>query len=122
MAISPHACLCYPLVDLNPTKEFHTTSTTRFALRGSCTHSYTLHLYFTLPAQLFVDPYELAHRHASYTFEHLDGGDLEAPVFAPAASGPSGLLLDMNIPEGVDNVDQDQGEDNVFSIEVPLHA
>jgi hypothetical protein len=47
-------------------------------------------------------------------------------VFAPAASGPSALLLDVNIPEGVDNTGLDQGEgegdDNVFSIEVPLHA
>jgi hypothetical protein len=45
-------------------------------------------------------------------------------VFAPAASGPSALLLDVNIPEGVDNMGQyqNQGDDNVFSIEVPLHA
>ena len=104
---------------LNPTKGFHTTSTTRFAVRGSRAHSCTLHLYLTLPAELFADPNELAHRHASYAFERLGGGDLEAPVFAPAASGPSALLLDVNIPEGQD---QDQGDDNVFSIEVPLHA
>jgi hypothetical protein len=109
---------------LNPTKGFHTTSTTRFALRGSRAHSCTLHLYLTLPAELFADPYELAHRHASYTFERLGGGDLEAPVFAPAAGGPSALLLDVSIPEGGDNMDQDQdqGDGNVFSIEVPLHA
>jgi hypothetical protein len=31
-------------------------------------------------------------------------------------------LLDVNIPEGVDNMDQEQGDGNVFSIEVPLHA
>src|SRR6266849_4142462 len=93
---------------LNPTKGFHTTSTTRFALRGSRANSCTLHLYLTLPAQLFADPYELAHRHASYTFERFGGGNLEAPGFAPGASGPSALLLDVNIPEGVDNMDQDQ--------------
>ena len=109
---------------LNPTKGFHTTSTTRFALHGSRAHSCTLHLYLTLPAELFADPYELAHRRASYTFERLGGGDLEAPVFAPAAGGPSALLLDVNIPEGVDNMgqDQDQGDGTAFSIEVPLHA
>lgn len=105
---------------LNPTKGFHTTSTTRFAVRGSRSHSCTLHLHFRLPAQLFVDPYELAHRQASYTFERFGGGNLEAPVFAPAAGGPSTLLLDLIIPESVDNVDQ--GDDNVFSVEVPLHA
>ena len=44
-------------------------------------------------------------------------------MFAPAASGPSGLLLDVNIPEDVGQMDPDQGNDgNVFSIEVPLHA
>ncbi|KAI0275535.1 hypothetical protein BGY98DRAFT_992095 [Russula aff. rugulosa BPL654] len=59
---------------LNPTKGFHTTSTTCFALRGSRAH-----------------PYELAHP--------FRRGDLEAPVFAPAAGGPSTLLLDVNIPE-----------------------
>jgi hypothetical protein len=122
MAISPDDASVILSSTLNPTKGFHTTSTTRFALRGSRPHSCTLHLYLTLPAQLFADPYELAHRHASYTFERLGGGDLEAPVFAPAASGPSALLLDVNIPEGVDKVDQDQGDGNEFSIEVPLHA
>lgn len=109
---------------LSPTKGFHTTSTTRFALRGSHAHTCTLHLYFTLPAQLFVDPYELANRRASYSFERFGGGNLEAPASAPGASGPSALLLDVNIPERVDNKVQDQGDGdgNVFSIEVPLHA
>jgi hypothetical protein len=37
-----------------------------------------------------------------------------------AASGPSALLLDLIIPEGVDNTDK--GDGNVFNIEVPLHA
>ena len=105
---------------LSPTKGFHTTSTTHFAVRGDRSHSCTLHLYFTLPAQLFVDPYELAHRQASYTFERFGGGNLEAPVFAPAAGGPSTLLLDLIIPESVDKVDK--GDGNVFSVEVPLHA
>ncbi len=107
---------------LNPAKGFHTTSTTRFALRGTRAHSCTLHLYLTLPAQLFADPFELAHRRASYTFERFGGGNLEAPVFAPAASGPSALLLDVKIPEGVDNMDGDQGDGSVFRIDVPLHA
>ena len=40
---------------------------------------------------------------------------MEAPVFAPGAGGPSGLLLDLAIPEGED-------DESVLSIEVPLHA
>ncbi len=124
MAIPPDDASVILSSTLNPTKGFHTTSTTRFALRGSRAHSCTLHLYLTLPAELFADPNELAHRRASYTFERFGGGDLEAPVFAPTTSGPSALLLDVNIPEGVDNMDQDQdqGDGNVFSIDVPLHA
>ena len=112
---------------LAPTKGLHTTSTTRLALhhgdrpRSSC----TLHLYFTLPTQLFVDPYELAHRRESYRFERFGGGNLEAPVFAPGAGAdaPAGLLLDLIIPGG----EGPEGEDgstwsSVIQIDVPLHA
>ncbi|KAF8273868.1 PIG-X [Lactarius quietus] len=105
---------------LTPTKGFHTSSTTHLVIRGSRTHSCALHLYFDLPAQLFADPYELDHRRGSYTFERFNPGNLEAPVFAPGAGGPSGLLLDVIVPEG------DRGEsredNNILSIEVPLHA
>ena len=99
---------------LTPTRGFHTSSTTRVNIRGSLRHSCTLHLYFDLPAQLFADPYELDHRRGSYAFEYFSAGNLEAPVFAPGAGGPSGLLLDVTVPEGEDN--------DILSIEVPLHA
>src|SRR5258708_37781255 len=122
MDISPDDVSIILSSTLNPTKGFHTTSTTRFALRGTRPHSCTLHLYLTLPAQLFADPHELAHRRTSYTFERFGGGNLEAPVFVPAAGGPSALLLDVNIPEGMNTKDQSQGDGHVFSIEVPLHA
>lgn len=123
MAISPDDASESVIVSstLSPTKGFHTTSTTRFALRGSRARSCTLHLYITLPAELFADPYELAHRRASYTFERFGAGDLEAPVFASAAGGPSALLLDVYIPDKMDQ-DQGEGDANVLSVEVPLHA
>ncbi|KAH9083615.1 PIG-X [Lactarius deliciosus] len=101
---------------LTPTRGFHTSSTTRLVLRGSHPHSCTLYLYFELPAQLFADPYELDHRRRSYTFERFGGGNLEAPVFAPGAGGPSGLLLDVTVPGS------GGGDDDILSIEVPLHA
>ena len=104
---------------LTPTKGFHTSSTTRI-LRGSYPHSCTLHLYFGLPAQLFADPYELGHRRESYTFERFGGGNLEAPVFAPGAGGPSGLLLNVTIPGGGGG--ESRGDEDILSIEVPLHA
>jgi PIG-X / PBN1 len=107
---------------LTSTKGFHTTSITRLALRGWRPPSCNLHLYFTLSAQLFADPYELDHRRASYTFQRFGGGNLEAPVFAPGSGrgASSGLLLDLTIPERRGG-DDDQVED-VLSIEVPLHA
>ena len=104
---------------LTPAKGLHTFSITRI-LRGSYTHSCTLHLYFDLPAQLFADPYELSHRRGSYTFERFGGGNLEAPVFAPGAGGPSGLLLDVIIPGG--GVGESRDDKDILSIEVPLHA
>jgi hypothetical protein len=118
---------------LTPTKGLHTTSTTRLALhRGDRRRSpCTLHLYFTLPTQLFADPYELAHRRESYRFERFGGGNLEAPVFAPGAGAdaPSGLLLDLIVPEGGEAADdvgiggEGEGEDgSVIQIDVPLHA
>ncbi|KAF8264177.1 PIG-X [Lactarius quietus] len=105
---------------LTPTRGFHTSSTTRLVIRGSRTHSCTLHLYFDLPVQLFVDPYELDHRRGSYTFERFGAGNLEAPVFAPGAGGPSGLLLDVTVPEvgGGEN----HNDNDILNIEVPLHA
>ena len=118
---------------LTPTKGLHTTSTTRLALhRGDRRRSpCTLHLYFTLPTQLFADPYELAPRGESYRFERFGGGNLEAPVFAPGAGAdaPSGLLLDLIVPEGGEAVEDvgiggdGDGEDgSVVQIDVPLHA
>lgn len=105
---------------LSPTRGFHTSSTTRLISRGSCTHSCSLHLYFDLPAQLFADPYELEHRRGSYTFERFNAGNLEAPVFAPGAGGPSGLLLDVRVPEVGEG--ESREDDDILSVEVPLHA
>jgi PIG-X / PBN1 len=105
---------------LIPTKGFHTSSTTRILRGSSYPHSCTLHLYFDLPAQLFADPYELGHRRGSYTFERFGGGNLEAPVFAPGAGGPSGLLLDVTVPRGGGGESPD--DKDMLSIEVPLHA
>ncbi|KAI0267131.1 PIG-X [Gloeopeniophorella convolvens] len=97
---------------LTPTQSFHTTSTTRIALRGTRARGCGLRLHFALPAQLFADPFELQHRAAAYTFERFGTGNLEAPVFAPGAGGPSALLLDVTSPEGETEIE----------VEVPLHA
>jgi hypothetical protein len=110
---------------LTSTKGFHTTSITRLALRGSRPPLCNLHLYFTLSAQLFVDPYELDLRRASYTFQRFGGGNLEAPVFASGSGhgAPSGLLLDLIIPEERRGGDEEEGGSVVvLSVEVPLHA
>ena len=121
---------------LTPAKGLHTTSSTRLALRGPHPRRCTLHLYFALPTQLFADPYELAHRRASYAFERFGGGDLEAPVFAPGAGagGPSGLLLDVLVPVRIvgddDGIGRGEGSGggsgsgngSIVEVDVPLHA
>ncbi|KAH9972434.1 PIG-X [Lactifluus volemus] len=110
---------------LTSTKGFHTTSITRLALRGSRPPLCNLHLYFTLSAQLFADPYELDLRRASYTLQRFGGGNLEAPVFASGSGhgAPSGLLLDLIIPEERRGGDEEEGGSVVvLSVEVPLHA
>lgn len=113
---------------LTPTQGLHTTSTTCLSLhRGdrSLSSSCTLHLYFALPTQLFADPYELAHRRASYGFERFGGGDLEAPAFAPGAGAdaPAGLLLDLVIAGGIAGEgEDDRTRNSVIQIDVPLHA
>jgi hypothetical protein len=60
------------------------------------------------------------HRHEFYTFERFSVGNLEALVFAPGAAGPSGLLLDVIVPEGGGG--ESHNDNDILNIEVPLLA
>ncbi|KAJ6459784.1 PIG-X [Mycena vitilis] len=74
----------------------------------------SLHLYYVLPAIVFVDPYELNDRGEAYTFQYAGPSNLELPVFAlPAAEHDPELLI---------TVAQSLPEDGVLDVEVPLHV
>jgi hypothetical protein len=117
------------LSSITPKDGFHPTSTTRILLSNhsvlpSFTSSNcTLHLYFTLPPLIFIDPYELANHVQFYTFKHWGTANLELPVHAVPQNN-SRLLLNANVPpmwtrDGLELEADDT--DVVLEIKVPLH-
>ncbi|GLB44727.1 putative isochorismatase family protein [Lyophyllum shimeji] len=69
-----------------------------------------LYLHFTLPPLIFVDPYELVHHEASYTFRHWGTSNLELPVSA-VPQNSSHLLLAVTVPDDKREVE----------VRLPLH-
>jgi hypothetical protein len=116
------------LSSITPKDGFHPTSTTHILSNHSVLPSFTssnctLHLYFTLPPLIFIDPYELANHAQFYTFEHWGTANLELPVHAVPQNN-SGLLLNVNVPpEHVLWTWDDPGPeaDIALEIKVPLH-
>ncbi|KAF8622824.1 hypothetical protein AX15_006740 [Amanita polypyramis BW_CC] len=70
----------------------------------------TGHLVYTLPPLVFIDKYELANYHESYSFQHWGTSNLEYPVFAVDQSD-SILLLNIRPIHDAE----------VVQIRVPLH-
>ncbi|KAJ7104436.1 PIG-X [Mycena belliarum] len=66
-----------------------------------------LHLHYTLPVMVFVDPFELGNRADAYSFEYVGPSNLELPV-AALPDESSALLI---------NVVGNQND-----VEVPLHV
>ncbi|KAF8071502.1 PIG-X [Lyophyllum atratum] len=96
-----------------PAKGYHPVSTTRITLHKPellTNSNCSLFLYFALPPLIFVDPYELAHYDASYTFRHWGPSNLELPVNA-VPQNSSGLLLDVVLPESA----------HAIEVKLPLH-
>lgn len=92
-----------------PKDGFHPISTTTISsptFELGC----SLHLHFSLPPLIFVDPYELAHHEQFYTFKHWGTSNLELPVTA-VDEGGSSVLLNVDIPEGAKEVE----------VKLPLH-
>ncbi|KAG5722956.1 Protein PBN1 [Termitomyces sp. T112] len=70
----------------------------------------SLYLYLFLSPLIFVDPYELVHYEASYTFRHWGTSNLELPIGAVSQDG-SHLLLNVH---RTDNK-------NEIHVKLPLH-
>jgi len=108
-----------------PADGFHLTSTTHIAFSNSDLFSNcSLHLYFSLPPLIFVDPYELAHHARSYAFNHWGTANLELPIHAVPQNN-SRLLLTVSPEHDLWNSDDPNPEVNEvefgLEIKVPLH-
>jgi hypothetical protein len=77
-----------------------------------------LNLFFRLPPEVFVDPYELVNYRESYTFEHWGTRNLELPVAAVSSEG-SAVLLGVNVGGGSNGKDAVKEE---RTIDLPLHT
>jgi hypothetical protein len=104
---------------VKPSHGFHPTSTTYITLTTpQASSNCTLHLYFTLPPLIFIDPYELAHHAQLYTFKHWGTTNLELPVHAVPQN--NSMLL-INLKTSL-NDDLPCGEIDVgIRVDVPLH-
>jgi hypothetical protein len=106
-----HAIMSILSAELHPKRGFHTTYTTQISISPILSNC-TIHLLYVLPPNIFVDPYELTHRNAIYTFQYSTKPDLELPVTALHMNG-SALLLNVSLPEDMPlNI----------TVEVPMHA
>jgi hypothetical protein len=108
-----------------PSNGFHPTSSTNIIFNNRTqvfSSNCTLHLYFTLPPLIFVDPYELAHHAQSYTFKHWGTANLELPVHA-VPQNDSMLLINLKTPLDDDlRPHPEAGESDVgIEVKVPLH-
>ena len=119
---------------ITPEDGFHRTSATHIiitnhsVLPSSVTPNCTLHLYFSLPPLIFIDPYELSNYAQFYTFKHWGTANLELPVQAVSQNN-SWLLLNVNVPQervlwARDDPHLEAGHDEIdvaLEIKVPLH-
>ncbi|TFK34534.1 PIG-X [Crucibulum laeve] len=105
---------------LYPSEGFHPTSSTKITLNvpyPKVLNNCTLHLHYTLPRLLFIDPYELVHRKESYRFHHWGISDLEKPVHALdwGAKTEDGLA---EVP-GEDSEHFEQGAELLLDVTLP---
>lgn len=103
---------------IHPPNGFHPTLLTKVSHlpRGHDSGiNCTLHLYYTLPPLLFIDPYELEHRRDTYTFRYWGANNLELPVTAILRE-EAGLLLHVK-----NKLSEDVGDERAIEVEVPMH-
>lgn len=107
---------------LHPTHGFHPSSITTLTLlhhHQNC----TIHLYYTLPPQIFVDPHELALRRASYAYRHWGSTELEKPAHAlDTGEADTEVLIiseDTKFLVGVDGTDTAAHRE--VTVDVPMH-
>ncbi|KAF7316102.1 RBR-type E3 ubiquitin transferase [Mycena indigotica] len=97
---------------LSHSQSFHPIFTTTISQTPSPYQACSLNLLYALPPLIFIDPYELANRAVSYSFQHAGPSNLELPVaaFDPSTSNSS-LLLTVG-----------READSEVVVELPLHV
>lgn len=107
---------------LHPAHGFHPSSRNTLTLlhhHQNC----TIHLYYTLPPQIFVDPHELALRRASYAYRHWGSTELEKPAYAlDSGEADTEVLVifeDTKFLVGVDGTDT--AAQREVMVDVPMH-
>ncbi|KAF9054137.1 PIG-X [Panaeolus papilionaceus] len=102
---------------LNPNKGFHPTSVTTINNPGNHYQQCSLHLYFNLPALVFVDTNELSQRSTDYTYKHWGNTDLEKPVHA-LPDARTELLITLASVSAVQSTNE---VPKAIEVLVPLH-
>jgi len=100
---------------LTSSRGFHTSYKTRITVAQPSLLDCSLHLLYTLPPHVFVDPYELVHYQHSYTFSHWGTSNLELPAAVVDREG-SVVLLNLTL------LTTEMDDALNIDIEVPLHA
>jgi hypothetical protein len=107
---------------LHPAHGFHPSSITTLTLLNHHQNC-TIHLYYTLPPQIFVDPHELALRRASYAYRHWGSTELEKPAHAlDRGEADTEVLIifeDAKFLVGVDSTDT--AAQREVMVDVPMH-
>ncbi|KAF5359299.1 hypothetical protein D9756_003563 [Leucocoprinus leucothites] len=103
---------------VHSSSSFHPTSQVTFTLRphNPVPERCKLHLLYKLSPSVFIDPYELAQRQASYTFVKWGPTEIERPVHA-VENQDTLALLTVVVPPHDDGAGSFQ-----FDVDVPLHA
>ncbi|KAK7695406.1 hypothetical protein QCA50_000042 [Cerrena zonata] len=96
---------------VNPTKGYHTAYTTEYS--GDFVEGCSLHLAYTLPPDVFVDPYEL--RYDIDTFKLQPLPNLELPVKV-ASYNTSILTIQLDTSVSTSN------DGRTPAVKIPIHA
>ncbi|KAJ7691586.1 PIG-X [Mycena rosella] len=82
-------------------QSFHPVFKTSISAPGSDFEECSLHLHYTLPPLVFVDPFELDNRADAYSFQYAGPSNLELPVAALPDESSALLLRVVGRPQDV---------------------
>jgi hypothetical protein len=99
---------------LHPNYGFHTSLATKITGISLPSSDCTLHVLYTFPPIVFVDPYELDLYEEAYTYRYSGVRNLELPIMAVDRDRQGLLIVDILVPEANKN-------ELELEVKVPLH-